>query len=102
MVSITFLEAWRQRTSLRPEKDTLLPWLLGVATNADRNRTRASRRHAAFLARLPYSNPRWGENQSDHADAVASRLDAERAEREMLDTTAGLTDGERDVVLLCR
>jgi RNA polymerase sigma-70 factor (ECF subfamily) len=101
LVSITFLEAWRQRNRLRPEKDTLLPWLLGVATNADRNRARASRRHAEFLARLPHSDLRHGENQADHAEAVASRLDAERAVRELLDTTARLNDGERDVVLLC-
>jgi hypothetical protein len=42
LVSITFLEAWRQRNRLRPERDTLLPWLLGVATNANRNRARGS------------------------------------------------------------
>jgi RNA polymerase sigma-70 factor (ECF subfamily) len=101
LVSITFLEAWRQRSRLRPEKDTVLPWLLGVATNADRNRARASRRHAEFLSRLPHSDPRNGENEADHAEAVASRVDAERAVRGMLDTTAGLNDGERDVVVLC-
>ena len=32
---------------------------------------------------------------------MASRLDAERAVRELLDTTAGLNEGERDVVVLC-
>jgi RNA polymerase sigma factor (sigma-70 family) len=101
LVSITFLEAWRQRNKLKPEKDTVLPWLLGVATNADRNRARASRRHAEFLSRLPHSDPRSGENQADHAEAVASRVDAERAVQEMLETTAGLNDGERDVVVLC-
>jgi hypothetical protein len=37
-------------TGSRPEKDTLLPWLLGVATNANRNRARGSRRHAEFLS----------------------------------------------------
>ncbi|WP_415854631.1 RNA polymerase sigma factor [Sinomonas sp. G460-2] len=101
LVSITFLEAWRQRNRLRLERDTVLPWLLGVATNADRNRARASRRHAEFLARLPYSDPRHEQNQADHAEAIATRLDAERAVREMVDTTAGLNAGERDVVLLC-
>jgi RNA polymerase sigma factor (sigma-70 family) len=90
LVSITFLEAWRQRNRLKPEKDTVLPWLLGVATNADRNRARASRRHVQFLSRLPHSDPRSGENQADHAEAVASRVDAERAVREMLDTVAVL------------
>jgi RNA polymerase sigma-70 factor (ECF subfamily) len=77
-----------------------LPWLLGVATNANRNRARASKRHAEFLARLPHSDPRYGEPEADHAEAIAIRLDAEGAVRELLDTTAGLNDGERDVVIL--
>lgn len=101
LVSITFLEAWRQRNRLRLERDAVLPWLLGVATNANRNRARGSRRHANFLARLPHSDPRHGQNEADHAESVASRLDAERSVRELLDTTAGLNDGERDVVILC-
>ncbi|MBT2532376.1 RNA polymerase sigma factor [Arthrobacter sp. ISL-48] len=101
LVSITFLEAWRQRYRLKPERDTVLPWLLGVATNANRNRARGLRRHAAFLARLPHSDPRHGQNEADHAESVASRLDAERSVRELLNTTAGLNDGERDVVVLC-
>ena len=50
LVSITFLEAWRQRNRLRPEGDTVLPWPLGVATNANRHRASGSRRHADFLA----------------------------------------------------
>ncbi|MFF2297574.1 sigma factor [Arthrobacter sp. NPDC058127] len=98
LVSITFLEAWRQRNRLRPRRETVLPWLLGVATNANRNRARASRRHADFLARLPHSDPRHGEHEADHAESVAARLDAERDVRELIDTTAGLNDGERDVV----
>lgn len=101
LVSITFLEAWRQRNRLRPERDSVLPWLLGVATNANRNRARASRRHGDFLARLPHSDPRHGEHEADHAESVASRLDAERDVRELLDTTAALNDGERNVVILC-
>jgi hypothetical protein len=69
---------------------TVLPWLLGVATNADRHRARPFRRHVQFVSRLPHSDPRSGENQADHAQAVASRVDAERAVREMLDTVAVL------------
>ena len=101
LVSITFLEAWRQRNKLKPQKDSLLPWLLGVATNANLNRARASRRYADFLNRLPHSDPRHGEHEVDHAESVTSRVDAEREVRELLDTTAGLHDGERDVVILC-
>jgi RNA polymerase sigma factor (sigma-70 family) len=101
LVSITFLEAWRQRTKLRPQRDSLLPWLLGVATNANRNRARASGRYADFLTRLPHSDPRHGEHEADHAESVTSRVDAEREVCELLDTTAELHDGERDVVILC-
>ncbi|MFI2565414.1 RNA polymerase sigma factor [Paenarthrobacter sp. NPDC018779] len=101
LVSMTFLEAWRKRKRLRLERDSVLPWLLGVATNANRNRVRAAKRHAVFLARLPHSDPRHGEHDADHAEAVATRLDAERSVRELLDTTAGLNDGERDAVVLC-
>lgn len=101
LASITFLEAWRQRSRLRLERDSVLPWLLGVATNANRNRARAAKRHRAFLARLPHSDPRHGEHEADHAEAIAIRLDAERSVQELLDRTAGLNDGERDVVILC-
>ncbi|UKA76160.1 RNA polymerase sigma factor [Arthrobacter sp. FW306-07-I] len=101
LVSITFLEAWRQRNKLKPQKDSLLPWLLGVATNANLNRARASRRYADFLTRLPHSDPRHREHEADHAESVTSRVDAEREVRELLDTTAGLHEGERDVVILC-
>jgi RNA polymerase sigma factor (sigma-70 family) len=101
LVSITFLEAWRQRNELKPQKDSLLPWLLGVATNANLNRSRASRRYADFLTRLPHSDPRHGEHEADHAESVTSRVDAEREVRALLETTAGLHEGERDVVILC-
>ncbi|MHA7224026.1 RNA polymerase sigma factor [Arthrobacter sp. RHLT1-20] len=72
-----------------------------MATNANRNRARGFRRHADFLARLPHSDPRHGQPEADHAESVASRIDAERSVRELLVTTAGLNDGERDVVVLC-
>lgn len=101
LVSITFLEAWRQRNKLKLQKETLLPWLLGVATNANLNRARASRRYADFLTRLPHSDHRHREHEVDHAESVTSRVDAEREVRELLDTTAGLHEGERDVVILC-
>ena len=101
LASITFLEAWRQRNRLKLERDSVLPWLLGVATNANRNRARAAKRHAAFLARLPHSDSRHGEHEADHAEAIATRLDAERSVRDLLATTEGLSDGERDVVILC-
>ncbi|MGO4120371.1 RNA polymerase sigma factor [Arthrobacter sp. YAF16] len=96
LVSITFLEAWRQRRGLTLQRDSLLPWLLGVATNAARNKARSIRRHEQFLGRLPHSSV-----VPDHSTAVDERMDTERQVRELLARTAGLTDGERDVTLLC-
>lgn len=96
LVSVTFLEAWRQRKGLALQRDSLLPWLLGVATNAARNKARSIRRHEQFLGRLPHTPA-----VPDHSAAADERLDTERQVRELLDGTAGLTDGERDVILLC-
>ncbi|MCC9069554.1 RNA polymerase sigma factor [Arthrobacter cryoconiti] len=96
LVSLTFLEAWKQRARLKLERDTLLPWLLGVASNVDRNRARSRRRHEQFLTRLPHSEPAM-----DHATEIAERLDAEAEVARLLNGTAGLTSGERDAVILC-
>lgn len=53
VVSLTFLEAWRLRGTLREEGGSVRPWLFGIATNVLRNTTRAARRHRAAMSRLP-------------------------------------------------
>ncbi|MEV7235343.1 RNA polymerase sigma factor [Streptomyces sp. NPDC051020] len=53
VVSATFLEAWRSREKLRPDGDSLRPWLLGIATNIMRRNARARRRREVALARVP-------------------------------------------------
>ncbi|GAA0236442.1 hypothetical protein GCM10009539_22200 [Cryptosporangium japonicum] len=67
-VSLTFLEAWRGRERIDATGDTLLPWLLGIATNVVRNTARARRRHAAALARLPRTPP-----EPDFVDELAEQ-----------------------------
>ncbi|CAM3319913.1 ECF RNA polymerase sigma factor SigE [Arthrobacter ulcerisalmonis] len=96
LVSITFMEAWRQRRTLVLQRDSLLPWLLGVATNAARNSARTSRRYEQFMGRLPHSS-----SVPDHSAAADERMDTERQVQDLLAGTTGLTDGERDVLLLC-
>lgn len=96
LVSVTFLEAWRQRKGLTLQRDSLLPWLLGVATNAARNKARSIRRHEQFLGRLPHSPV-----VPDHSAATDERMDTERQVRDLLHGAAGLNNGERDVILLC-
>ncbi|XAS67531.1 RNA polymerase sigma factor [Micrococcaceae bacterium Sec5.7] len=96
LVSVTFLEAWRQRKGLTLQRDSLLPWLLGVATNAAKNKARSVRRHEQFLGRLPHSPA-----APDHATAADERMDVERQVKDLLDGAAGLSAGERDVLLMC-
>lgn len=96
LVSVTFLEAWRQRKGLTLQRESLLPWLLGVATNAARNSARSTRRYEQFLGRLPHSS-----FVPDHSTAADERMDTERQVKELLEGAADLSAGERDVLLLC-
>ncbi len=103
-VSLTFLEAWRLRSRLRPDghteegnrSESIRPWLLGIATNVVRNASRAARRHRAALLRVPLHDV-----DLDFADDVVGRM----AEADELAAAhralAQLRPKDRDVVLLC-
>ncbi|MET8154548.1 RNA polymerase sigma factor [Actinoplanes sp. NPDC049668] len=96
VVSLTFHEAWRLRARLRPDGDSVLPWLLGIATNVLRNTRRAARRHQAALARLPLR-----DTVPDFSDEVVDRLrDAEQL-RAAAAALGRLRRGEREVFTLC-
>jgi RNA polymerase sigma-70 factor (ECF subfamily) len=95
LTSVVFLEAWRRRTAVRIENESVLPWLLGVATNVLRNSWRSRRRHRAALERFPRETPM---GFSDDADA---RLDDEKHMRAMLHRLRGLPRREADVLALC-
>jgi len=96
VVSLTFLEAWRLRGTIRPEGDSLLPWLLGIAVNVARNVSRATRRHQAAMNRLPAA-----PEVPDFADELAGRLD-DTARLEVVRTALSrLRRGEQDVIALC-
>ncbi|MCX0241659.1 RNA polymerase sigma factor [Streptomyces drozdowiczii] len=96
VMSETFLAAWRTRQSVEPEGESLLPWLLGIATNKARNANRGTGRRLAFLARRPAPEP-----VADIADAAAGQVDDARrlaAVRQALD---GLRRQDREVLALC-
>jgi RNA polymerase sigma-70 factor (ECF subfamily) len=57
VVSITFLEAWRNRDRIRFVDRSMLPWLLRTATYTCLNLARSERRYRAALARLPPALP---------------------------------------------
>lgn len=69
IVSLTFLEAWRLRKKVRPDGESLQPWLLGIATNVVRNKRRSARRFHNALSRLPRS-----EAVPDFADELLTRM----------------------------
>lgn len=95
VVSLTFAEAWRLREGVHPEGDSVLPWLLGIATNVLRNTRRAARRHSAALARLRI------EPVPDFADEMADRMrDADRLAAAVA-ALKRLRPAEREVFTLC-
>jgi RNA polymerase sigma-70 factor (ECF subfamily) len=96
VVSLTFLEAWRLRTRVEPEGESLRPWLMGITVNVVRNFSRAARRHQAAMSRLPEpaSAPDFAEELAERIDDAA-RLAAVRA------AFGRLRPAEQDVIALC-
>jgi RNA polymerase sigma-70 factor (ECF subfamily) len=56
VVSVTFLEAWRRRDSIRFVDQSMLPWLLRTATYTCMNLARSERRYRAALAKIPVAD----------------------------------------------
>jgi RNA polymerase sigma-70 factor (ECF subfamily) len=96
VVSLTFLEAWRLRGTIRQEGGSLLPWLLGITLNVARNASRASRRHQAAMTRLPPAH-----TVPDFADELAGRLDDARQLEQVHAAIKNLRRTEQDVIALC-
>jgi RNA polymerase sigma factor (sigma-70 family) len=96
VVSLTFLEAWRLRAKLDEDGGSPRPWLLGIATNVTRNTRRATRRHAAAVARLPPE-----EAVRDFADEVAGRVDDAAQLALVRAALTRLRRAEREVLALC-
>jgi RNA polymerase sigma factor (sigma-70 family) len=95
--SEVFLVAWRRRAEVvfSGESGSILPWLLGVATNYLRNVRRAQTRGEVALARLGV------EAQPDFSDEVVGRLGDEARMAEVLRVVDELPEHERDVLALC-
>ncbi len=95
LVSIVFLEAWRLRGEVVLQRDSALPWLLGVARHTLAHRARSRMRHQKALDRLPRTSV------PDHADSVIAKFD-DRQRLSAIERAFGqLNDNEQDVVALC-
>ncbi|MET7951632.1 RNA polymerase sigma factor [Micromonospora sp. NPDC005324] len=95
IMALTFLEAWRLRAKVDPESGSLRRWLLGIATNVARNVSRAARRHAAAIARMPAAGM-----VPDFADDLIARVDDSQRIGVARRALARLHSSERDVFLL--
>ncbi|MEV7091511.1 RNA polymerase sigma factor [Amycolatopsis sp. NPDC051045] len=96
LTSTTFLTAWRRRADVTLVRDSALPWLYTVAGNAARDEHRGARRRLRLLRKIPDAPV-----VSDHADAVAERLDGEQRLREIVEAVRTLPKAQREVVELC-
>lgn len=97
LTSTVFLHAWRRRSETVLDRDSALPWLLGIADGLLSNTRRRLRRAEALLRRLVSHD----EPVGDHADRVAGLVDDERRMSEIHRALARLPRHERDVVELC-
>ena len=97
LTSTVFLHAWRRRSETVLDRDSALPWLLGIADGLVSNTRRRLRRAEALLRRLVSHD----EPVGDHADRVAGLVDAERRMSEIHQALARLPRHEREVVELC-
>ncbi|MFJ4435877.1 RNA polymerase sigma factor [Streptomyces sp. NPDC088923] len=97
LTSTVFLHAWRRRAETVLDRDSALPWLLGIADRLLSNTRRRLRRADALLRRLVSHDEQVG----DHAERVAHRVDDERRMSEIHRALARLPRHEREVIELC-
>jgi RNA polymerase sigma factor (sigma-70 family) len=97
LTSTVFMHAWRRRSETVLDRDSALPWLLGIADGLVSNTRRRLRRAQALLRRLVSHD----ESVGDHADRVAGLVDDERRMSEIHRALARLPRHEREVVELC-
>ena len=95
LTASVFLAAFQSRTRFRPNGQDARPWLYGIATNILRRHTRTEVRRLRAYGRV--ADP--GAVQIDR-DAIANRLDAQRAAGVISDALAQLPEAERSVLLL--
>jgi RNA polymerase sigma factor (sigma-70 family) len=77
LTSSVFLEAWKKRDQLRlsTASESLLPWLLGVATNLIRNRGRRIERFGRAMKELWVRQPR---RENEDTEPATRAVDEER------------------------
>ena len=95
IVAETFLAAFRRRHRYDLSRSDARPWLYGIAANVIGKHRRAEVRMLRAFARTGIDPAAQG-----HAEWVDDRVSAATAQRELAAALAGLTPGDRDVLLL--
>jgi RNA polymerase sigma factor (sigma-70 family) len=96
LTSLVFLETWRKPDKVELVHDSALPYLLGVATNVLRNRSRTERRFSSALARLAALT----DTESASED-VSERLAEEQRMKDILLVLGRLPRQQQDAIVLC-
>ena len=91
----TFIDAFRRRESFDPARGDVRPWLFGIATRLVAQHRRAEARRYRALARTPAEPDPGG-----HDDRVAALVSAQARREPLLRALAGLSNEDRDVLLL--
>jgi RNA polymerase sigma factor (sigma-70 family) len=100
LTAAVFLQAWRRRGEVVFDRDSALPWLLGVARLQLRNATRSRARYVAALGRIGREIVTH-ESLTDPADLVARRLDDTQQVMQLRAAIARLPRQHREVIELC-
>jgi RNA polymerase sigma factor (sigma-70 family) len=91
----TFLAAFRQRKRYDRARGDARPWLYGIATNLIRRHRRREVATYKMLARAGAA-----ETAEVHNDWLDARIVAQELRPQLLQALAGLSPGDRDVVLM--
>ncbi|MEU6424823.1 RNA polymerase sigma factor [Microbispora sp. NPDC046973] len=95
VVSDTFLTAFRKRERYDLTQPDARPWLYGIAANLIGRHRRTEIRFYRALARTGVD-----EVAEPYADRVDQRVSAQGTQRGLAEALAGLSAGDRDVLLL--
>lgn len=95
LLAQTFLTAFENRSRYDAGRADALPWLYGIATNVLRRARRDEERLYRAMARTGVE-----EDVAGPADRVAERVDARALTASLAGVLAGLSAGDRDVLLL--
>ena len=96
LTSLVFLETWRKPRKVQLVHDSALPYLLGVATNVLRNRSRTERRYSSALARLAAL-----ADAESPSEEVGDRLAEEQRMKDILLVLGRLPQRQQDAIVLC-